>query len=113
MLCVLLDTFGHEMTLSDLEDWRMDAAKSLPFVPADCCDALPIPNDASTSLSALINAFEHFPNPRRAMDELLRTWDLRFGVNAERTRNSEPVETRAVQMPLDATGRGDNFMQLR
>lgn len=54
MLGVLLDTFGHEMTLSDFEDWRMDAAKSLPFVQADCCDALPIPNDASTSFSVLM-----------------------------------------------------------
>jgi hypothetical protein len=35
----------REMTLSDLKDWRMDAARSLPFVQADCCDALPIAND--------------------------------------------------------------------
>jgi len=71
MLGVLLGTFGHEMTLSDLEDWRMDAAKSLPFVQADCCDALPIPNDAFDFVVSF-NAFEHFQNPQRAMDELLR-----------------------------------------
>jgi SAM-dependent methyltransferase len=71
MLGVLLKTFGHEMILSDLEDWRVDAAKSLPFVQADCCDILPIPDNAFDFVVSF-NAFEHFPDPGRAMDELLR-----------------------------------------
>jgi SAM-dependent methyltransferase len=71
MLSLLLKTFGHEMTLSDLEDWRVDAAKLLPFVQADCCDVLPIPDDAFDFVISF-NAFEHFPDPRRALDELLR-----------------------------------------
>jgi len=42
----------------------------------------------TTELSSFVNfnAFENFPNPRRAMDELLRTWDLRFAATRSKLR---------------------------
>jgi len=71
MLGVLLKAFGHEITLSDQEDWRVDQAKSLPLVLANCCHALPLLADQFDFITSF-NAFEHFSNPARVMDELIR-----------------------------------------
>jgi len=57
--------------LSDLEDWRTDAAKSLDFVKADCCQRLPF-EDARFDFSLSYNSFEHFPDPAKAFNEVLR-----------------------------------------
>lgn len=71
MLGVLLQAFGQNITLSDQEDWRADAAKSLPMVLADCCDSLPM-RDEQFDFVTSFNAFEHFPDPTRVMNELKR-----------------------------------------
>ena len=71
MLSVLLETFGHQMTLSDLEDWRVSAAKGLTMAVADCCDQLPM-LDSTFDFVVSFNSFEHFSNPERAMEEVLR-----------------------------------------
>lgn len=71
MLSTLLQTFGHRMTLTDLEDWRVEAAKSLSFVKADCCVHLPL-DDKSFDFVISYNAFEHFPDPVQAFSEVLR-----------------------------------------
>jgi SAM-dependent methyltransferase len=71
MVDVLLQTFGHRMMLSDMDDWRVDAAKQLSLVKADCSDYLPLPENCFDFVVSF-NAFEHFPNPARTMDELIR-----------------------------------------
>lgn len=71
MLSVLLQAFGHEMTLNDVEDWRVDAAKQLPMLKADCCDGLSL-QDGVFDFVVSFNTFEHFSNPDRAMEEVLR-----------------------------------------
>jgi SAM-dependent methyltransferase len=76
MLSVLLEIYGHSMTLADTEDWRHEAAKHIDFIKADCCEHLPI---ESTCLDFVVsyNSFEHFSNPTRALEEIIRL--LRVG----------------------------------
>lgn len=71
MLGVLLEAFGHHMTLTDSEDWRVSAAGRLSMVAADCCKHLPL-SDNTFDFVVSFNAFEHFPDPLRAMEEVLR-----------------------------------------
>lgn len=71
MLGILLEKFGHEMTLHDVSDWRVITAKSLRMITADCCKGLPIEND-SYDFIVSFNAFEHFLDPETAMSEIVR-----------------------------------------
>jgi SAM-dependent methyltransferase len=69
----VLSAFGHEVTLTDLEDWRDGRAKQLAFSSADICgcDGLLL-EDAHFELCATYNSFEHFSDPERALSEMLR-----------------------------------------
>ncbi len=62
---------GSTVTLLDLDDWRHDAAKGLPFHKADACAALPV-EAGSFDLAYSYNTFEHLPDPAAALAELLR-----------------------------------------
>ena len=42
MLGALLAAVGHDVTLSDLEDWRAPPATRLRFIAADCCVDIPV-----------------------------------------------------------------------
>jgi len=71
MLGIMLQCFGHQMTLGDIEDWRIDAAKELPLITADFCNQIPLP-DETFDFIVSFNSFEHFSNPAHVMDEILR-----------------------------------------
>ena len=72
MLSVLLNAFGHSMTLCDVDDWRVATAKSLDFKQADCCGQMPLESE-DYDFVVSYNAFEHFPDPEAALKEILRT----------------------------------------
>lgn len=61
----LLASYGHNATLLDLEDWRAEYAKSIPFLKADLGVPLAI-DDNSFDLIYSYNTFEHIPNPKVA-----------------------------------------------
>lgn len=71
MLSVLLNAFGHSMTLCDIDDWRVSTAKALAFKQADCCGQIPLESDDYYFVVSY-NAFEHFPDPEAALKEILR-----------------------------------------
>jgi ubiquinone/menaquinone biosynthesis C-methylase UbiE len=70
-LGALLETFGHDVVLTDQEDWRAEISKNLKFAEADVCQSLPFA-DQSFDLVLSYNSFEHFPDPQKALDEILR-----------------------------------------
>jgi SAM-dependent methyltransferase len=67
----LLSDYGHNVRLTDLDDWRDGRARAVRFEKADVCDRLPFSND-SFDLVYSYNAFEHFPAPAPAFAEMLR-----------------------------------------
>jgi 2-polyprenyl-3-methyl-5-hydroxy-6-metoxy-1,4-benzoquinol methylase len=71
MLSVLLQVFGHNMTLVDIDDWRVNSAKDLNLIKANCCDQLPFDGEVFDFIVSF-NAFEHFPNPSQAFEEFFR-----------------------------------------
>lgn len=71
VLGTLLETFGHQPTLADQEDWRHERAHGLPFVLADVCKKLPL-EDNRFDLVCSYNAFEHFHEPAIAYKEIVR-----------------------------------------
>jgi SAM-dependent methyltransferase len=71
MVGVILQSFGHIMTLSDVDDWRVEPAKSLPMIQADYRNPLSIAGGAYDFIVSF-NAFEHFPDPSLVMEEMLR-----------------------------------------
>ena len=64
-------SYGHEVTLHDLEDWRDARAKSLPFVLGSLAQPLAL-DDAQFDLVFSYNAFEHIDDPAHAIKELVR-----------------------------------------
>ena len=71
MAGALLRAFGHDVTLTDLEDWRDPAASMLPMVLGNVCTGLPMP-PAGFDLVYSHNTFEHVPDPRAALAEAVR-----------------------------------------
>jgi SAM-dependent methyltransferase len=71
MTGAILASYGHHVTLHDLEDWRDARAKSLPFVAGDLGAALPLSPD-QFDLIFSYNAFEHIGDPAAALRELVR-----------------------------------------
>ena len=67
----ILSTFGHEVTLTDLEDWRDARARHLAFTPADICQGLTL-KDNQFDVSATYNSFEHFSDPKTVIAQLVR-----------------------------------------
>lgn len=62
---------GYEVSLCDQRDWRAQAALALPFATADCCQALPYP-DNNFDIVSSFNSFEHMPDPASAFAEIVR-----------------------------------------
>lgn len=67
----MLSTHGHEVSVSDMDDWRNPAAKSLPFTKAVLEEGLPF-EEASFDFIFSFNSFEHFNDPGRCFAELTR-----------------------------------------
>jgi SAM-dependent methyltransferase len=67
----LLTDYGHNVCLTDLDDWRDGRARAVRFERADVCEHLPFADD-SFDLVYSYNAFEHFPAPDVAFAEILR-----------------------------------------
>lgn len=64
-------SYRHRVTLHDLEDWRDDRAKELPFVAGDLGSRLPLEPESFDFLFSY-NAFEHINDPGAALGELVR-----------------------------------------
>src|SRR5687768_6874627 len=64
-------SYGHDVTLHDLEDWRDPRAKALPFVQGSLARPLAL-GDAQFDLVMSYNAFEHLDDPAHAIKELVR-----------------------------------------
>jgi ubiquinone/menaquinone biosynthesis C-methylase UbiE len=71
VLGVLLNAFGHDVTLADQEDWRAPMAIDIPWVKTDVCEKLPFDNE-TFDLVVSYNSFEHFPRPDKALRECVR-----------------------------------------
>jgi 2-polyprenyl-6-hydroxyphenyl methylase/3-demethylubiquinone-9 3-methyltransferase len=71
MLGVLLATYGHEVALSDLEDWRETRARALDFVAADATRGLPYADEAFDVVVSY-NSFEHILDPPAALAAMCR-----------------------------------------
>jgi len=67
----LLYDYGHNVTLCDVEDWRDDHARSLPFLECDICQTIPL-EDESFDLIYSYNAFEHLSDPDFTFHEIKR-----------------------------------------
>jgi len=64
-------TYGHRVTLVDLEDWRDARARQLPLIRGDLCSRLSLAPD-SFDLIVSFNTFEHVADPQAAFLELVR-----------------------------------------
>ena len=62
---------GVDVTLTDMDDWRHDLAKPLPFHRGDACGRLPFEDD-SFDLAYSFNTFEHLHDPAAALAEMQR-----------------------------------------
>lgn len=71
MVGAVLKSYGHDITLTDVEDWREARARSLPFVEANLCESLPLESESFDTVFSF-NAFIHFDPPERALTELVR-----------------------------------------
>lgn len=63
--------YGHDVHLTDQQDWRDPRAGSLPFTTADLCAGLPFAADVFDIIVSY-NTFEHVPDPAAALAELVR-----------------------------------------
>jgi len=71
MTGAVLAHFGHQVTLLDMEDWRDARARGLPFTSASLCSPPQLAPESFDFICSF-NTFEHIPNPKSALDELLR-----------------------------------------
>ena len=93
-----LASYGHRVSLCDLEDWREQRSRALAFHPADVARELPFPDDAFDAVASY-NAFIHFLDPENALREMVRVcrpggtvyldfgflWPCAWGLHAYRT----------------------------
>ena len=71
MLGVLLNSYGHNAYLTDIEDWRNNRAKHLPFIKQSMED-LNLFHTEQFDCVCSFNAFEHVKDPSIAFQELFR-----------------------------------------
>jgi SAM-dependent methyltransferase len=71
MVGYALSCFGHDVTLTDLEDWRDPRSKDLPIVIGDLCSGVSL-GSSSFDLVVSYNSFEHIHDPQSAFTEILR-----------------------------------------
>lgn len=67
MTAAALASFGHHVTIADLEDWRDERAKSLAFIQADLSDPAALP-DNEFDVVCSFNALEHITDPGGAFE---------------------------------------------
>ena len=67
----VLNTYGHNVALTDLVDWRCRMARSIEFKRSDISNGLPF-DDESFDLVTSFNAFEHFADPVKSLSEAIR-----------------------------------------
>jgi ubiquinone/menaquinone biosynthesis C-methylase UbiE len=67
----LLNCYGDVVTINDIEDWREERAKSLPFIQGNICEGLPIESNIF-DLVLSYNGFEHISDPTSALTEFVR-----------------------------------------
>ena len=67
----LLQVYGYEVVIVDIEDWRDARARSVPFTRASVCSGLPFA-DESFDFVYSYNSFEHFSSPENAFSEIMR-----------------------------------------
>lgn len=72
MLGVLLETYGHHVTLADLDDWRAPRARDLDFIQVDLDtpDALP---ENAFDLICSFNTLEHVLDPETVLANVWRS----------------------------------------
>jgi SAM-dependent methyltransferase len=71
MVGAALGTFGHKVTINDIENWLDARARCCEFVPADVCSHLPLDSD-TFDLVYSYNTFQHLRDPARAFAEMVR-----------------------------------------
>lgn len=67
----VLSEYPHNVVLSDLDDWRDEGVRHLPFVKGDVCEGLDL-DDGSVDAVVSYNTFEHVGDPQAAFDEIVR-----------------------------------------
>lgn len=67
----VLRCYGHEVTLTDLEDWRDERARNMPFLRGDVCAGLEAVS-GQFDLVYSYNTFEHVEDPEAALNEVVR-----------------------------------------
>ena len=73
MTGVALAAHGIQVQLVDLDDWRDERSRSLPFSQADVCEDSPLQLEgAPFDMVYSYNTFEHLPDPAIAFDKAVR-----------------------------------------
>ena len=67
----VLSEYPHDVVLSDLDDWRDEGVRHLPFAKGDVCEGLDVEAE-SVDVVVSYNTFEHVGDPAAAFDEILR-----------------------------------------
>lgn len=71
-LGAIMDLYGHDVTLVDMEDWREKRATNIEFQKCDIClDSQPF-DDNTFDLVVSYNTFEHVQNPSAALNAILQ-----------------------------------------
>lgn len=70
MVGFIISTYGHNVSLIDIADWRDNRAKNLQFIQKES-DKLPIP-DESYDIVYSYNTFEHVEDPEKILSEFTR-----------------------------------------
>jgi len=71
MTAVVLQTFGVDVQLTDLKDWRDSRAMNLSFTGIDLGNASAELPNVAYDLIYSYNAFEHFPDPKTVLTRML------------------------------------------
>jgi len=71
MVGYAMQCYGHNVTLTDLTDWRDSRSKGVNFMKANTCVALPFKSE-KFDLVYSFNAFEHLDDPEIALREFIR-----------------------------------------
>jgi SAM-dependent methyltransferase len=71
MTGLLLSTFGHSVTLTDMDDWRDQRAEGLPFERGKIEAGLPFESERFDFVFSF-ETFEHVENPTICLEEVRR-----------------------------------------
>jgi SAM-dependent methyltransferase len=71
MVSVVLDAIGYKVHLTDIDDWRVDQAKRLPFLIANSSETLKYP-PGSFDVVFSYNTFDHLTSPLVTLQEIAK-----------------------------------------